>query len=55
MSWSVFSCHLLSPIVLLSMVNFFVSFYINSSNNKIRFNKIIKSNNIRQYIIDTEF
>ena len=35
-------------------VSFFVGFYVDSSNDKIRFEIVIISNHVRQYVVDVE-
>ena len=49
-----FFTNLLGQVVVSSMVNFFVGFRVNSSNDKIRSNRVIRSNHIHQYVVDLE-
>ena len=39
-------------VVVLSIGNFLVSFHFDSSNNKVRWYRVIRSNYVRQYGVD---
>ena len=46
---------LLQRVIVSSMINFFASFHIGNSDDKVRFNRVIKSNFVRQYAPDMKF
>ena len=50
-----FAVNSLQQIVVLLMVSFFVGFRVDSSNNKSRSDRVIKSNLIHQCVTDSEF
>ena len=46
---------LLQRVVMSSAVSFFASFHVYNSDDKVRSDKVIKSNLVYQYIIDLKF
>ena len=50
-----FIANLLQWIVVSSTVNFFMSFHIANSDDKVRSNRVIGSNHVRQYATNQEY
>ena len=47
-----FVTDLMRLVVVSSMIDFFMGFYVDSSSDKVQYNKVIISNHIRQYIVN---